>query len=226
MRTRIKIHSRYDAKCENSISRRRVRGMVNWLAAAAFAIFSISAAGQTPQFNIVKPSTTGVPGEEVRVMTFDPSGNLWIAARYYFWQEWGIAMLTADQFDHHPLPGGGYDTCVWKVWSSVNNPLPSQYIYDMKFGSDGTMWIASDGGLTRFRPNAVDPADQWFTYTPANSPLLHPGIRSISIDIQGNIWMVNELLSNAFTYLYKLDPATGQWTSIDPGQSGRWIAKM
>ena len=28
---------------------------------------------QTPQFNIIKPSTTGVPGEEVRVMKFDPT---------------------------------------------------------------------------------------------------------------------------------------------------------
>jgi hypothetical protein len=26
----------------------------------------------------MKPSTTGVPGEEVRVMTFDAEGNLWI----------------------------------------------------------------------------------------------------------------------------------------------------
>ena len=37
-----------------------------------------------PQFNLVKPSTTGVPGEEVRVMKFDPAGNLWIAGRFYF----------------------------------------------------------------------------------------------------------------------------------------------
>ena len=43
--------------------------------------------GQTPQFNIIKPSTTGVPGEEVRVMKFDLNGNLWIAGRFYFWGE-------------------------------------------------------------------------------------------------------------------------------------------
>jgi hypothetical protein len=35
-----------------------------------------------PKFNIVKPSTTGVPGEEVRVMKYDPSGNLRIAGRF------------------------------------------------------------------------------------------------------------------------------------------------
>jgi len=185
---------------------------------ATVAISPNKTAANVPQFNIVRPSTTGVPGEEVRLMKFDPSGNLWVAARYYFWQEWGLAMLSADQLEHHPLPGGGYDTCVWKVWSSINSPLPSQYMYDMEFASDGTIWIASDGGLTRFRPNAIDPADQWFTYTPGNSPLLRPGIRSIAIDSQGNIWMVNELLSNAFTYLYKFSPTTNQWTTVNPGQ--------
>jgi hypothetical protein len=62
---------------------------------------------QTPQFNIIKPSTTGVPGEEVRVMKFDPAGNLWIAGRFYFWGEGGLAMLSVDQLNHQPLPGPG-----------------------------------------------------------------------------------------------------------------------
>jgi hypothetical protein len=60
--------------------------------------------GQTPQFNIIKPSTTGVPGEEVRVMKFDLDGNLWIAGRFYFSGEAALAMLSADQVDHQPLP--------------------------------------------------------------------------------------------------------------------------
>ena len=55
----------------------------------------ITAFAQTPNFNIVKPSTTGVPGEEVRTMKFDPAGNLWIAGRFYFWEEVGLAMLSA-----------------------------------------------------------------------------------------------------------------------------------
>jgi hypothetical protein len=42
----------------------------------------LTVVAQTPQFNIVKPSTTGVPGEEVRVMKFDSAGNLWIAGRF------------------------------------------------------------------------------------------------------------------------------------------------
>ena len=62
---------------------------------------------QTPNFNIVKPSTTGVPGEEVRTMKFDPAGNLWISGRFYFWGEVGLAMLSADRSitSHYPEAG-------------------------------------------------------------------------------------------------------------------------
>ena len=173
---------------------------------------------QTPQFQIMKPSTTGVPCNEVRVMTFDPAGNLWIGGRVIQWGEAAVAMLSADQLAYQPLPGGGFDTGAWKVWSVVHNPLPSEFIYDMKFTSDGTMWLASEGGLTRFRPNAPNPADRWFTYTPGNSPLVLGGVRSIAIDSQDNIWISNAIQNYAFSYLFKLNTATGQWTSINTGQ--------
>ena len=127
----------------------------------------ITVFAQTPEFNIVKPSTTGVPGEEVRVMKVDAAGNLWIAGRFYFWGEVGLAMLSADQLGYQPLPGGGFDTGAWKVWSSLHHPIPSVFINDMEFGPGGVIWIASDGGLTRFDPAAPQP-EMWFTYTPAN----------------------------------------------------------
>src|SRR4030095_14996257 len=84
-----------------------------------------------PRFNLVRPSTTGVPGEEVRVMKFDPSGNLWIAGRFYFWSEGGVAKLPAKQLKFKALPGGGFDTGAWQVWSTVHHPIPSGYINDM-----------------------------------------------------------------------------------------------
>ena len=134
-----------------------------------------------PRFNLVKPSTTGVPGEEVRVMKFDPAGNLWIAGRFYFSGEAAVAMLPAKQLKFKPLPGGGFDTGAWKVWSSVHHPIPSPYINDMVFGADGVIWIASDGGLTRFDPAARTEAQMWFTYTPANSPLILNEVRSLAL---------------------------------------------
>jgi len=140
----------------------------------------LSVFAQAPEFNIVKPSTTGVPGEEVRVMKFDPAGNLWIAGRFYFWGEAGLAMLSADQLDYQPLPDGGFDTGAWRVWSSVHHPIPSVYINDIEFGANSVIWIASDGGLTRFDPAASTEEQMWFTYTAANSPLILNDVRSLA----------------------------------------------
>ena len=93
----MKVSGSTIAKCVT----REYRGLLMNLFISFFFIGLTTVAaisqGSSPVWNIVKPSTTGVPGEEVRVMTFDPAGNLWIAARYYFWQEWGLAMLSADQ---------------------------------------------------------------------------------------------------------------------------------
>jgi ligand-binding sensor domain-containing protein len=186
---------------------------------------SLTVFAQTPRFNIIKPSTTGVPGDEVRLMGFDPAGNLWVGTRMVYWDQVALAMLPADQIDYHPLPGGGFDTGAWKVWSTVHgNPIPSLYLRGLAFGNDGTVWFGSEGGLTRFRPNAPNPADRWFTFTPANSPLVLSEVRSIAMDSQGNLWISNASLNYAFSYLFKLNPATGQWTSINTGQQPMEVA--
>ena len=120
------------------------------LASTVLSTGPVTALGQIPQFNILKPSTTGIPGEEVRIMKFDPAGNLWVVGRHYFWEETGLAMLSADQLAHNPLPGGGFDTGAWKVWSNVHHPIPSVYSYDLEFSGDGnTLWLATEGGLVR-----------------------------------------------------------------------------
>jgi len=177
---------------------------------------------QTPQFNIIKPSTTGVPGEEVRVMKFDPAGNLWIAGRFYFSGEAALAMLSADQLDHQPLPGGGFDTGAWKVWSSVHHPIPSPYINDMAFGAGGVIWIASDGGLTRFDPAAPTEEQMWFTYTPANSPLILNDVRSLALDSQGNLWLTNVSVQSSNGALYRFNPSSNVWTQYRVGEELPW----
>lgn len=180
----------------------------------SFAIFTTSTSAQTPEFNIIKPSTTGIPGEEVRVMKFDPAGNLWVAARWPFWGESGLAMLSADQLQHDPLPGGGFDTGAWRVWSSVHHPqIPTPYTYDIEFATDGTIWVANEGGLIRFRPNAATKEAMWHVYSNVNTPMLYPDVRSIQIDAAGNIWVVNSNIQD-YNYgeLWRLNPTTEQWT--------------
>ena len=125
-----------------------------------------------PVWTQVRPSTTGIPGEEVRLMAFDRKGNLWVGARWPFWGEAGLAMLSARQLPYRALPGGGFDTGQWLVWSSVDHPIPSPYLMDIEFTADGVIWLASDAGLTRFDPAATNASAMWHTYNAANSPLL------------------------------------------------------
>src|SRR5688500_1671397 len=96
-------------------ARARIRIVHTVLILSVFLIPAAAIIAQiAPQWNIVKPSTTGIPGEEVRVMRMDPAGNLWVAGRWRFWGESGIAMLSADQLPYEPTPGGGFDTDKWK----------------------------------------------------------------------------------------------------------------
>ncbi len=199
------------------MNRKTINTVVALVISCGITVFA-----QTPEFNIIKPSTTGVPGEEVRVMKFDPAGNLWIAGRFYFWGESGLAMLPADQLDHQPLPGGGFDTGAWKVWSSVHHPIPSPYINDMEFGAGGVIWIASDGGLTRFDPSAPTEEQMWFTYTPANSPLIMTDVRSLAFDSHGNLWLTNVSVQYSNGALFKFNPATNQWTRYEVGDQLPW----
>ena len=182
----------------------------------------LTVVAQTPQFNIIKPSTTGVPGEEVRVMKFDPAGNLWIAGRFYFSGEAGLGMLSADQLDYQPLPGGGFDTGAWRVWSSVHHPIPSPYINDMVFGAGGVIWIASDGGLTRFDPAAPTEEQRWFTYTPANSPLILNDVHSLALDSHGNLWLTNVSVQSSNGALFRFNPTSNVWTQYRVGQELPW----
>ena len=177
-----------------------------------------------PRFNLVKPSTTGVPGEEVRVMKFDSAGNLWIAGRFYFWSEGGIAKLPAKQLKFRALPGGGFDTGAWQVWSTVQHPIPSVYINDMVFGADGVIWIASDGGLTRFDPAARSEVQMWITYNTTNSPLILNEVRSLAIDSQGNLWLTNVNVLTSNGALFKFNPTSNLWTEYRVGEELPWSA--
>lgn len=192
------------------------------IALFAFGTGETRSEAQSPTWNIVKPSTTGVPGEEVRVMAFDPAGNLWVAGRWYFWEEVGLAMLPASELPYLQLPGGGFDTGAWQVWSNVSHPIPSVYVSDIEFENDGIVWLASDGGLTRFDRSAATPQQMWRTYNAFNSPLIMNEVRSIDLDSQGNLWLTNVSVRSANGALFKFNPAANQWTKFEVGQQLPW----
>jgi ligand-binding sensor domain-containing protein len=196
---------------------RRVAGAIG---VALLSTIGLAAQGEL-QWNIVKPSTTGIPGEELRAMVFDPQGNLWAVGRAPFWFESGVARLSADQVPHEPLPGGGFDTGAWEVWSSVHDPIPSAFINDIEFGAKGVVWLASDGGLTRFEPDAPDPGATFFTYDSSNSPLVADGVRALDSDSAGRLWLVNGNV-NFSPSVFSFDPATSTWRRFDMGEELPW----
>jgi len=187
-------------------------------------LLASSAMALAAPWKIVKPSTTGIPGEELRLMAFDPAGNLWVVGRFYFWEEVGIAQLPAADVPYQPLPSGGFDTGCWTVWSNLHHPIPSLYIYDIEFGADGIIWLSSEGGLTRFDPNATTPSAMWHTYDTTNSPLILNDVRALDQDSQGSLWLTNTSVLSSHGALFKFNPATEQWTKFVVGQQLPWFA--
>jgi hypothetical protein len=65
-----------------------------WSALLATALPVAISALET-EWQFLRPSNTGIPGQEVRFARFDPSGRLWVSARYPFYAEGGVA-CTSD----------------------------------------------------------------------------------------------------------------------------------
>ena len=104
----------------------------------------------------------------------------------------------------------------------MHHPIPSPYINDMAFGAGGVIWIASDGGLTRFDPAAPTEEQMWFTYTPANSPLILNEVRSLAFDSHGNLWLTNVNVQSSNGALFRFNPTSNVWTQYRVGQELPW----
>ncbi len=173
--------------------------------------FSPADAAVTAEWQLVRPDNTGVPGAEIRFLRFGPDDNLWVSARWEFWEKGGIG-----------IHDGVTDT--WSVISTVDTPIPSGYINDVVFDPDGSLWIATshneltgvDGGLLHKQ------GDQWTIYDRTNSPLLHNGIRSIEQDSMGNLWINNTDVREGLAALFRFDGTS--WTSYRVPDQLPWEA--
>jgi ligand-binding sensor domain-containing protein len=159
------------------------------LLGAAFA----TAAAQGEEWQLVRPSNTGIPGEEVRLLRFAASGDLWVGARWPFWQEGGVAAYHRD-------------ADAWTVLANFETPIPSEYVNDIEFGPGGVMWIATDQGLVRKE------GDAWTVFDTSNSPLLHNRIRDIALDSDGDVWINNTNPSDQNAALFEFDGVS--WRSF------------
>jgi len=195
-----------------------------WLALLAAVVLSSFkvVAGEVPEWRHITPGNTGIPGELVDVSAFDDDGNLWVYARFGFFQEWGFAKLPASSLPYLGLPGGGFDTCCWEVWSSLDNPIPSQFVHSMRIAHDGVIWIGSDAGLTRFDPYAVPPESMWTTWNQSNAPFVVPGVRSVDLDAAGTVWLTNTSVNLSNGAVFHFDPVANTWTRYQVGTEIDW----
>lgn len=150
-----------------------------------------------PIWSLVRPSNTGIPGEEIRFVRFDANGTLWVGARWPFWQEGGVGIYDRN-------------VRVWTVYANFETPIPSEYVNDIAFGPGGVVWIATDDGLVRKEGRS------WIVYDASNSPLLHNVIRDIALDSQGHVWINNSNVQNQTAAIFEFDGTNWQSFSV-PG---------
>jgi ligand-binding sensor domain-containing protein len=117
----------------------------------------------------------------------DPSGRIWLGGAG------GVNVYT-------PL---GPDTTdgEWSVGFnrfSTGGALPDNQVFAIVGDSTGRIWFGTGAGVAVLTPapgagdaGAYEPA-RWRTFTPANSPLVHPKVHAIAEDRQGNIWLGTE----------------------------------
>ncbi len=143
------------------------------LSGASVAVAGAPAAN--PEYRIVSPSTTGIPGHNnMQFVAFGPDGRLWTHGRDFFWQQGGVAALNLT-------------TGRWKTYSSASTPL-NQWCNDIDFAVDGSVWIAGDDVVARLHPNGTT----FSAYTPASTGVLAAGpYGSVSIAPNGHVWTAN-----------------------------------
>ena len=179
---------------------------------ALIGLAASTAAALDVEWELVRPDNTGIPGAEIRFVTFGPDDNLWVAARWEFWEKGGIGIHDRT-------------TDVWNVISTVDTPIPSGYINDIIFEPGGAIWIATshneltgvDGGLLKKN------GDTWTMYNASNTPLLHNGIRSIERDSAGNIWINNSDVREGQAALFRFD-GDSDWTMYTVPDDLPWEA--
>lgn len=161
---------------------------------------------EPPGMRLIRPTNTGIPGEEVRTVQYHPNGKLWVGARWPFWREGGV---------------GIYDI-VEDLWQTYFNgetgqgrgPLPSEFINDFAFASDGTAWIATDEGLVKYDGTT------WTIYNHTNTPMAFPKCTDVCIAPNGHVWVNNSDFNRGGDSILRFDGTS--WTKYRTGYEMPW----
>lgn len=155
---------------------------------AAFFV-GVSTIATAEQWTIYKPGNTGIGGNLVEGFRLDPQGRPWVGARYPIHEDGGVST---------------FDGTKWTNYSTVDNLMPSEFVYSMAFSPDGTRWFGTDVGLVHHF------GDHYTLFNSSNSPLPRNFIRSVQVDGSGRVWIVYWDPGYIFTGVARLDGST--WT--------------
>jgi ligand-binding sensor domain-containing protein len=147
---------------------------------------TVTARADDVQWRIEKPSNSGIPGEEIRFLRFNPDGDVTVGARWSFWGEGGLGILRR---------GDG----AWTTYANWETPIPSPYVNDLEFDAAGVGWLATGGGLVRWE------GDEWRVYDSSNSPLLHDEVRNLSVAPNGHVWVNNSNVRDNNAAIFEFD---------------------
>jgi ligand-binding sensor domain-containing protein len=183
--------------------------------------FALSFGLSAQALDVLDPTRSGIPGEEMRLARWAPDGTLWAAARWPFFGEGGIGI-----HDRHSR--------TWDVLASQETPL-TQFVNDVEFEADGTAWIATDTGLLRYDDGS------WTAWNAANTPMAFSVIGDIALAPDGHVWVNNTSVNHAGDAIWDFDgvstwvkhavpqiPFAAPWTDlsevfVDP-QGIVWVA--
>jgi PKD repeat protein/uncharacterized protein (DUF2141 family) len=125
-------------------------------------VFSIQGFSQNEQWTIYTPDNSGLPGDQIRALTFDNNADLVVATNL------GIRK---------------FDGTTWTSYDGNGTSLPSNNIQEVEVDPDGNIWVATSSGL------GVYDGTTWTTYNESNSPLPENSIRSMALDSNGDAWI-------------------------------------
>jgi ligand-binding sensor domain-containing protein/two-component sensor histidine kinase len=117
----------------------------------------------------------GLADESIHDVLEDRLGYLWVATRFG-----GLLRMTIDADHKPPVITNAFNR---------NNGLGTDWVFDVHEGSDGTLWVGTNGGLVEFPPSQrdVDPAPSRI-YTKNNGFIYHE-IANVTEDHDGNLWL-------------------------------------
>lgn len=173
---------------------------------ASAALWISAGVGSQVTWELVRPSNTGIPGEEVRVVRFGPDGRIWVGARWPFWREGGIGILD--------IAGETWLTYSNAETGSGRGPIPSPFVNDIEFAADGAVWIATDGGAVKFD------GENWWVYNSGNTPMAFDKVVDISVAQNGHVWINNSDFNLGGDALWEFDGST--WRAYRVGRELPW----